>query len=181
MCLCSSCMGDDGPILLPMPPVPRVNGISARTSLPTPQGAPFTPNARPAFEPNHAKQASRVPGVNQRYTLTLGAASAGTFTLTPNGQGPTGAIAFNADAATVDAALEAVVGAGNVQVTGGTLPGGTLTIEFTGSLRESPRALTGAFGGLTGATPALTQTQAGVLAVFGAPVGAVRGGQVGRR
>jgi hypothetical protein len=77
-------------------------------------------------------------GVDERQTVALsdqiaGVPSGGTFTLTFDGQ-TTGAIAYNASAATVDAALEALsnIGAGDVSVSGAN--GGTWTIDFTGAL-----------------------------------------------
>jgi trimeric autotransporter adhesin len=73
-------------------------------------------------------------GGNEIQVVTLnGTASSGTFTLTYAGQ-TTGAIAYNADAATVDAALEALsnIGSGDVTVTGSA--GGPWTVEFTGAL-----------------------------------------------
>lgn len=74
-------------------------------------------------------------GNNEIQVVTLGGTTAtgGTFTLTYAGQ-TTGAIAYNASAATVEAALEALsnIGAGDVTVTGSA--GGPYTVEFTGAL-----------------------------------------------
>jgi hypothetical protein len=97
------------------------------------------------------------PSSGGAYTLTLGAASAGTFTLTFNGS-TTAGIAYNANAAAVDAALEllSTIGTGNVTVTGSDLPGGTQTITFTGPLANTPLALTGSGAGLTGGGLVLT-------------------------
>jgi len=70
--------------------------------------------------------------------LTLGQTfNGGTFTLTFN-SATTAPIPFNADAATVQAALEALstIGVGNVQVTGGDLPGTAAAIRFTGVLQD---------------------------------------------
>jgi hypothetical protein len=85
------------------------------------------------------------------WTVTLGSPSAGTFTLTYNGQTTSG-IAYNAAASAVDTALEALssIGAGNVTVTGNA--GGPYTVTFTGPLANSPLALTGSGAGLTGGT-----------------------------
>lgn len=87
-------------------------------------------------------------GTNQVQKLELSAGvTGGTFTLTFNdGVNPaetTAAIAYNANAASVASALEAltVVGAGNVSVTGGSLPGTAVEIEFQGALREVDYAL----------------------------------------
>ena len=74
-------------------------------------------------------------GAREKQTVTFGGAAAtgGTFTLTFNGQ-TTSAIAYNATAAAVEAALEALstIGQGNVQVTGNA--GGPYTVEFVGQL-----------------------------------------------
>lgn len=70
---------------------------------------------------------------NEVQTITrTGAWSGGTFKITFDGQ-QTGALAFNASAATVKAALEALpnIGAGNVDVTG------TWVIEFKGALAST--------------------------------------------
>lgn len=73
--------------------------------------------------------------VNEVQTVTLGPPSptGGTFTLAFSGQ-TTGTIAYNASAATVQTALEALsnIGSGNVAVTGSA--GGTWTVTFQGTL-----------------------------------------------
>jgi phage tail sheath gpL-like len=124
----------------------------------------------PAHATKHPVSAQTRASVNQRYTLGLGAASAGTHTLNPGGLGNTAAINFNDTAATVQTRLEAVIGVGNVLATGPALPGGPVTIEFTGIYAGEPVTLTGNFAGLTGATPALTSVQTGNN-VAGAPGG----------
>ena len=78
--------------------------------------------------------ATTVPGTaiaNEKQTISF-STTGGTFTLTYSGQTTT-AIAFNATAADVDAALEALsnIGAGDVSVTG---TAGAYTVEFTGAL-----------------------------------------------
>ncbi len=93
------------------------------------------------------------PGTNEIQTLGLtGTPTTGTFTLTFNGQ-TTAGIAFNANAAAVQAALEALstVGAGNVTVTG---PLTALVVRFA-----SPPG-----GGLPGGSdaPAITADLAGL-------------------
>ena len=73
-------------------------------------------------------------GVNEVQTVTItGTPTGGTFTLTYSGQ-TTSAIAYNASAATVDAALEALsnIGAGDVAVTGSA--GGPWTVTFSTAL-----------------------------------------------
>lgn len=74
------------------------------------------------------------PG-NETQTLAIGGASGGSFTLTFDFEGLSGttsAIAFDATAATIQAALEALrpIKAGNVAVTGSV--GGPFTISFAG-------------------------------------------------
>jgi len=90
---------------------------------------------------------------NEVQTLTItGTPTGGTFTLTYDGQ-TTSTIAYNADAATVDAALEALsnIGAGDVTCAGGALPGTPVTIQFTSALAQLNVALITADGsGLTG-------------------------------
>lgn len=92
-------------------------------------------------------------GTDEVQTFTLyGTPTGGTFTLTYDGQ-TTGAIAYNASAATVDTALEALsnIGAGDVAVTGGPLPGSALTITFGGALADTDVAeITCDPGSLTG-------------------------------
>lgn len=96
------------------------------------------------------------PGVtatNEVQVVTLnGTPTGGTFTLTYSGQ-TTSAIAYNASAATVDAALEALsnIGAGDVVVTGSA--GGPWTVTFATALAATNLAeMTGNGGSLTGAT-----------------------------
>lgn len=93
----------------------------------------------------------RTAAVNEVQTVTLtGAPTGGTFTLTYSGQ-TTSAIAYNASAATVDAALEALsnIGAGDVAVTGS--DGGPWTVTFTGALAgTNVGSMTGNGSSLTG-------------------------------
>jgi hypothetical protein len=95
-----------------------------------------------------------VPGVNERQTIGPHDSTGGTFTLTWSGQ-TTAAIAYNANAATVQAALEALsnIAPGDVLVTGGPLPGVALTVEFEGLLAEANQAqMTSTGTALTGGT-----------------------------
>lgn len=114
------------------------------------------------------------PHVIQTVTLT-GTPTGGTFRLTYDGQS-TSALAYNASAATVDAALEALstIGTGNVAVTGSA--GGPYTVTFGGTLdltqlmqMSATDSLTGTnanvevatsvrFMGRDGTTPAFLQT-----------------------
>lgn len=95
-------------------------------------------------------------GGNEVQTVTLTPTpTGGTFTLTYSGQ-TTSAIAYNASAATVDAALEALsnIGAGDVAVTGSA--GGPWTVTFGTALANTNVAeMTGSGASLTGAS---TQT-----------------------
>lgn len=85
----------------------------------------------------------------QSVTIT-GAPTGGNFTLTYNGA-TTAAIAYNATAATVKAALEALPGiaVGDITVTGSA--GGPYTVTFAGAGGDVP-AMTASGAGLTGGT-----------------------------
>jgi YD repeat-containing protein len=89
------------------------------------------------------------PSTDQQVTLT-GNPTGGTFTLSLSGQA-TVPIAYNADAPTVQSALQTLVGNNNVQVTESA--GGPWRAHFTGTLagRYVPD-LTGNGSGLTGGT-----------------------------
>ena len=85
-------------------------------------------------------------------TLYLGGATGGTFTLS-DGTTTTSAIAYNATAATIETALEAIFGTDLVTVAVGT----DFTITFSVRVRAS--GLVANFASLTGATlPTLTET-----------------------
>lgn len=83
-----------------------------------------------------------------------GTPTGGTFPLVFNGQVAAG-VAYNASAATVQTALQALpsIGSGNVTCTGGPLPGTPVVCTFSGTLAtgQQPLLLTGS-GGLTGGT-----------------------------
>lgn len=107
-------------------------------------------------------------GTNEVQTVTVtGTPTGGTFTLTYSGQ-TTAAIAYNANAAAVDAALEALsnIDAGEVTVTGGPGPGTPWVVTFTGDLQGTNVAeMTADDALLTGGTTpavAVTTTTAGV-------------------
>lgn len=76
---------------------------------------------------------SNLVGTNEEQTISLGTVTGGTFTLTYDGQ-TTGNIAYNASAATVEAALEGLsnIGAGEATTTGSA--GGPWTVTFSGNL-----------------------------------------------
>jgi hypothetical protein len=86
-----------------------------------------------------------------------GTVSGGTFTLSFGGQTTT-AIAWDAVAATVQAALEALstIGTGNVVVTGGPLNSGPFTITFAGNLSGNQAQITSDATLLTGAGAGVT-------------------------
>jgi hypothetical protein len=102
---------------------------------------------------------SQLVPTNPQVVLSTTGTLGGTYTLTFNGQTTSG-IAFNATAATVQAALVALssIGAGNVIVTGTTptTAGGTLQVFLTGSLYGTTLPLTGSGASLTGTAAALT-------------------------
>src|SRR3954464_12269151 len=105
-------------------------------------------------------------GTNEQQTVTVtGTPTGGTFTLTYNGA-TTSAIAFNAAAAAVTTALEALpnIGGGNVLASGGALPGTPIVITFQNQLaRQNVNQLTAAHAFTGGTTPtiAVTTTTAG--------------------
>jgi hypothetical protein len=101
-----------------------------------------------------------MPG-NEFNTVVIDA-TGGTYTLTFGGQ-TTSALAYDANAATVLAALEALstIPTGSIRVEDtGTL---TYTVEFGGSLGETDQTLTSTATGLTGGagTATVTETKAG--------------------
>jgi hypothetical protein len=101
---------------------------------------------------------------NAVQTISITGATAGTFKLVFGGQS-TAPIAFNASAAAVQAALEALsnIGKGNVTGGGGPLPGSNVTATFVSQMAASPQLpITIDSTGLTGGTPAVTQTTVGV-------------------
>lgn len=111
---------------------------------------------------------STIAGTDEVQTLTItGTPTGGTFTMTYSGQ-TTAGIAYNANAATVQAALEALsnIGAGDVVCTGGDLPGTPVVVTFRQALGRTNVALMTADGAsLTGGTTpaaAVALTTAGV-------------------
>lgn len=74
------------------------------------------------------------PGNDAVQSIVVSGATGGTFTLTFDGQ-TTGALAYNATAATVQAALVALsnVAAGDAVVSGGPLGAGAVSVTFTGA------------------------------------------------
>jgi hypothetical protein len=105
-----------------------------------------------------------------------GSPTGGTFTLSWGGF-TTAPIAYNASAATVQAALRALINIGNdVTCTGGALPGSAVTITWGGNHANTKVSLITANGALLtgGSSPAaaVTQSTAGVTATAqGASIG----------
>ncbi|MDQ7794143.1 MAG: hypothetical protein RDU89_06985 [bacterium] len=100
---------------------------------------------------------------NEVQQFDLGQASAGTFTISFDGE-TTAAIAYNATAAAVRAALEALsnIDPGDVTVTGGPLPGTAVVIAFGGrhAGKDVPEITINA-AGLTDPTVTIATTTAG--------------------
>jgi hypothetical protein len=116
----------------------------------------------------HGAETVSPSGTNAVQTLTTtGTPTGGTVPLSFDGRATT--VAFNAAAAAVQAALEALpnIGTGNVVCAGGALPTG-VTITFQGSLakRPVPLIVTGSTGLTGGASPTgvITNTTPGVNA-----------------
>ena len=100
---------------------------------------------------------------DEQQTVVVQNATGGTFTLSFKGQ-TTAPLAFNATAAQVDSALEALstVGANGVQVTGGPVNGPTTTVYFRRGNREADQPQMTANGAaLTGVTAAVATVQEG--------------------
>ena len=96
-----------------------------------------------------------------RYTgawvVTLTGATGGTFTLSLRTGGTTGAFAYNASAATIQRALETMLGIGNISVTGSA--GGPWTITPAGDTDETQFAVNVTGTALTGTTPTATSVR----------------------
>lgn len=110
--------------------------------------------------------AATLGGVNEVQAITItGTPTGGTFTLAYDGAVTT-ALAFNAAAAAVQAALEALpnIGTGNVLVAGGPAPGTPFVVTFQNQLARknvSQMSATHAFTGGTTPAIAVTTTTAG--------------------
>lgn len=109
-----------------------------------------------------------VVGANEVQVVTItGSPTGGTFTLTYSGQ-TTAGINYNANAAAVQAALEALsnIAVGDVVCTGGSLPGTAVTCTFGGALGLTNLSeMTASGAGLTGGSSpavAISTTTAGV-------------------
>ena len=85
----------------------------------------------------------------------MGSPTGGSFTLStllPLPAGTTVQIPYNANAATVQAALETIIGLGNVTVTGGPAPDTPMTITFGGAYAQQTLPTSSRTGNLTGGT-----------------------------
>lgn len=93
--------------------------------------------------------------------LSIGSPSAGTYTITFNGQ-TTSSIAYNAIASTVASDLAALssVGTGNVTVTGSGTSGSPFVITFSGAL-TTPLPAISVTSSLTGGTVVISTPQTG--------------------
>lgn len=105
----------------------------------------------------------KLEGADEIQTIGLGAATAGTITITFSGQ-TTASIAFNATASTVQSALEALsnVNVGDILVTGGPFPA-TMTLTFSGPTYSGTNVsqITATPTGLTGGTVTIATTVEG--------------------
>lgn len=105
----------------PLPPITRAAAIDGYT-----EGAD---GGEPFLYPDSTSSAIQTLSI-------LGSPTGGSFTLStssPLPAGTTAAIPFTADAGTVQDALAAIIGDGNVTVTGGPLPNDSLSIAFAGA------------------------------------------------
>jgi hypothetical protein len=139
----------------------------------TEQGVRISTNLAESTLANLRLARNQGAGTNEGQTVGLGAATAGTFTLTFQNE-TTAPIAFNANAAAVQTALEALGGIapGDVVVTGGPLPA-AVTVTWQGAYggMDVP-TLTGSGTGLTGGALTITTTTPGVgLVETGAMIG----------
>src|SRR5262249_15116779 len=95
---------------------------------------------------------------DEQQTVRATNATGGTFTLTFNGQ-TTAPLAYNATAAQIDTALEALsnVGVNNIQTSGGPVNTANVNVSFRRTLAQANQnQLTGDSTALTGSTPTLT-------------------------
>jgi PKD repeat protein len=114
---------------------------------------------------------------DEQQTVRVTNATGGTFTLTFDGQ-TTAALPFNATAAQVDAALEALssIGPNNVQTSGGPVSTSNVNVFFRRALQQTNQPqLTGDGAALTGATaPTLTLNTSLQGGLFQRPTGDAR-------
>jgi hypothetical protein len=122
----------------------------------------------------------REVGTNAAQTLTItGTPTGGTFKLTFNGI-ETATIAYNAAAAAVQSALEAIstIGTNNVSCSGGALPATPVIITFVNQLAAEPQNLitvtSPAFTGGSSPAGAVTNTTTGIRAVGAGATASIR-------
>lgn len=108
---------------------------------------------------------------NDVQTITMtGTPTGGTFTWVISGIAGVGnfVLPFNATATVAQGLLAAIVGSGNVTVTGGPMPGSTLVVTYTGALAKAPVPLmtagTNALTGGSSPTSTVAHTTVGVTA-----------------
>lgn len=125
-------------------------------------GAATEPYARVVSVMRVAQLASAA----QSLSIINGTPTTGTFTLSFGGQ-TTAALAFNATAAQVQTALQALssIGPNNVTCSGGPLPASSVLITFAGTLAFRAQSLISVAANTLdgGATPAIAQATAGAL------------------
>lgn len=92
--------------------------------------------------------------IDNQYTVALGAASAGNFTLSYKGI-TSGNISWNSTAAAMQTILQTAFGP-TFTATGTTLPTGPVTVSIGGVNANDPSLVTANFAGITGGTPLLT-------------------------
>jgi hypothetical protein len=98
--------------------------------------------------------------VNEVQTLTpTGTISGGTFNLTIADGSISAPLAFNATAAQVQAALETLLGVGNVTCTGGPMNTTAVVVTFAGLCGGLDQPMLIVTNNLTGTTPVITPTQ----------------------
>jgi PKD repeat protein len=111
--------------------------------------------------------------LDEQQTVRTTNATGGTFTLTFNGQ-TTAPLAYNATAADIDAALEALsnVGANNIQTSGGPANTANVNVFFRRALQQTNQnQITANGSALTGTTPTVATTTAQEGAWFQRPTG----------
>jgi hypothetical protein len=114
----------------------------------------YIPSGTPvAYDEGTGRYGPHDPPTNEVQVVTItGSPTGGTYTLASTlADDPTATINYNATAATVKTKLEAILGEGNVEVTGST--GGPYTVTYVGDLaEENMPALTLDTNSLTGGT-----------------------------
>lgn len=129
----------------------------------------FIPSGMGVAELNSGLFGPYAGRANEVQQFDLGAASAGDFTITFDGE-TTGNIAFGATAAAVQTALEALsnINPGDADVTGGPLPGTAVVITFGGQYAgENVPEITIDGTGLTDGTVTISTTTQGGTAADG--------------